>query len=67
MNYKPHIRKCEAYSVLELYHCSLQRNDVAYWHEYGYTWRDALDKMEARVAKHAGAHSHGPEPTEQRI
>lgn len=50
---KPHLRKSGFCSEVAQRHCSLLWNGN-YWHEYGYTWRDALDKMEARLAKYEG-------------
>ena len=50
--HKPHIRKVDTSTGREVYHCTLQRSDVNWWHEYGETWRIALDKMEARMARY---------------
>ena len=44
---KPHLRKCEDSG---LWHCSLQRRE-GFWHEFGYTWQTALEKMQARLAR----------------
>lgn len=51
--YKPHIRKVDpTANDREVWHCSLRRSATVWWHEYGYSWRSALDKMEARLAKY---------------
>lgn len=54
MSERPHIRKCESTlnKACHLYHCALKRSASVWWHEYGYSWQDALGKMQARLSRH---------------